>query len=263
MPVKVLTLAPSEVGRATWVVEAAVQRGLTVAGIDTQGERYYWGGPIWAAANAKRLGVALLEPEDHWLSELPTKWLARSVRMMTLEDAQTVGRSFIKPPSSKDFPARVYADSADLYEETRDLAPSTRILVSDPVDFASEYRLFVLDGKVLTGSRYSSWGHADPGTLLSVEATRVCDFVEAMLEDLGDTLPSAVVIDAGLVGPPEEPRRNVAVIEANMAWFAQPYWSETDRVLDVVMRAAGPPQLVRSATAASSDRPDGGRVGRA
>ena len=30
-----------------------------------------------------------------------------------------------------------------------------------------------------------------------------------------------------------------------MAWFAQPYASDPDRVLNVVLRAAGPPDDVR------------------
>ncbi len=240
------TLAPAEAGKASWIIDAAAARGLTVAGIDVPGDRYYWGGPVWAAANADKLGVALLEPEDTWLSNLPAVWLSRSVRLTTLDAVQMAGAAFVKPPSSKDFPARVYDDLADLRSATCDLPPDTPALISDPVEFAAEYRLFVLDGRVHTGSRYSIYGHADPGTLLSSEAQRVVDFVEELLSEHGDTLPSAVVIDAGLVGPADEPRRDVAIVEPNMAWFAQPYWSEPDRVLDVVMRAAGPAHLVAS-----------------
>jgi len=162
------------------------------------------------------------------------------VQLTTLGAVQMAGKAFVKPPSSKDFPARVYDDLADLRNATCELSPTTAALVSDPVEFAAEYRLFVLDGRVHTGSRYATYGQVDPGTLLSAEARRVVDFVEDLLTDLGDTLPSAVVIDAGPVGPGDDPRRDVAVVEANMAWFAQPYWSEPDRVLDVVMRAAGP-----------------------
>lgn len=241
---RILTVAPAEVGRANWIVDAACRRGLLVAGPDVAGERYYWGGPKWAAANADVLGVGLLEPHDAWLSELAPQWLCRSVQLMTLGAARQAGRAFIKPPSSKDFPARVYADSADLASATDGLPLDMLVLVSERVEFAAEYRLFVLDGRVRTGSRYATWGALDPGTLLTSEAARVVSRVEAMLQDVGDTLPCAVVIDAGLLGSSVDPRRDVAIVEANMAWFAQPYWSEPDRVLDVVMRAAGPKDRV-------------------
>jgi hypothetical protein len=208
--------------------------------LDGEGDRHYWGGPLWAAAHVEELRVGLLEPHDDWLSALPSRWLGRSVRLMTLDAARHVGRAFVKPPSSKDFPARVYADGPDLASATDGVASDMPVLVSDVVEFAAEYRLFVLDGRVHTGSRYATWGHLDLGTLLTAEGSRVVAQAEEMLLQTGETLPSAVVLDVGVVGPPDEPRRDVVVVEANMAWFAQPYWSDTDRVLDVVMRAAGP-----------------------
>jgi hypothetical protein len=52
-------------------------------------------------------------------------------------------------------------------------------------------------------------------------------------------LPSAVVIDVGWIASGED-RRQLAVVEANMAWFSNRYECDPDRVLEVVMRAAGP-----------------------
>lgn len=247
---QILTIAPGETGRAQWVAKAACARGLAVANVDVKGERYYWGGPGWASRNADSLGVGLLEPPDDWLSELPREHLGRSVRLVSLEDVTWAGPTFVKAPRSKDFPARVYDGASDLRSETAHLPPDTPVLISEVVEFAAEYRLFVLDGRVHTGSRYASWGHLDPGTLLSRDATTVVSEVEAMLTSRASDLPSAVVIDAGLTGPGNDPRRDVAIVEANMAWFAQPYWSDPDRVLDVVMRSAGPRGLV-----SETDRP--------
>ncbi|MEU4744266.1 hypothetical protein AB0G02_27905, partial [Actinosynnema sp. NPDC023658] len=53
-------------------------------------------------------------------------------------------------------------------------------------------------------------------------------------------LPGAVVVDVGLTGPPDDPRAEVVVVEANMAWFSQVYRSDPARALDVVLRVAGP-----------------------
>ena len=241
MPRKLLTIADPEIGRCRWIIEAAQHKGILVTGLDTEGERYYWGGPKWAQVHADALGVGLLEPPDTWLSDLEFEWVGRSIEIMTLADAQKIGSSFVKPPSSKDFPARVYSGGDDLGFHTQGIPPETLVLVSDIVHFATEYRLFICDRKVHTGSRYSTRGEYDPGTLLTNEATKVVSAIEDMLTDVGDTLPSAVVIDAGVL---DGPGCRVAVIEANMAWFSQPYWSETDRVLDVVMRSAGPREYV-------------------
>ncbi|MCO1579929.1 hypothetical protein M8C13_29670 [Crossiella sp. SN42] len=48
------------------------------------------------------------------------------------------------------------------------------------------------------------------------------------------------MLDIGLTGPPADPRRRPAVVEANLAWFTEPYQSDPDRALEVILRAAGP-----------------------
>jgi hypothetical protein len=53
-------------------------------------------------------------------------------------------------------------------------------------------------------------------------------------------LPSAFVLDIGLIESPDTSAQQWAVVEANMAWFAHCYAADPDRVLDVVLRSAGP-----------------------
>jgi hypothetical protein len=65
----------------------------------------------------------------------------------------------------------------------------------------------------------------------------VPDRVRGFVKELPDQLPSGVVVDVGLLGEHAGP---VVVVEANMAWFAQPYMADVGGVLDVVLRAAGP-----------------------
>ena len=236
---RVLVIAPAALGRASWLVDAARRRGLRTGAPSDGTRRYYYGGPNFA--DRTPLGVGLLEPPDSWLPNLPHEHTRRTIRHTNLgRTRDSRGPFFAKPPSSKAFPARVYTDGADLAAAAEGLPAETPVLVSEVVEFTAEYRVFLLDGHVHTGSRYALWGRLAPGPLDD-------DRVTARAEELADGLPSAVVLDMGVLGPPDEPRAHVAVVEANMAWFAQPYRSDPDRVLDVVLRAAGPVDEVSEA----------------
>jgi hypothetical protein len=47
-------------------------------------------------------------------------------------------------------------------------------------------------------------------------------------------------VDIGLSSDADRGAEHRAVVEANMAWFSTCYAAEPERVLDVVLRAAGP-----------------------
>ncbi|KIF02518.1 hypothetical protein PL81_29485, partial [Streptomyces sp. RSD-27] len=162
---------------------------------------------------------------------VPRPLLRRSVRLTTLAEARTLReRVFVKPPSAKLdlLPAAVHADGTCL---PGGLGGATAVLVSEVVEFAAEYRLFVLDGEAVAGSRYAVHGRLDPAPLDAGSRA----FGRAVLDATADGLPSAVCLDVGRLTD-----GGWAVVEANMAWFAHCYAAEPDRVLDVVLRAAGP-----------------------
>ncbi|MCE6997393.1 ATP-grasp domain-containing protein [Saccharothrix sp. S26] len=217
------------------LARAAVERGLAVVSdLVPAGSAHYYGGPLFADRVAGRLGLGLLEPADDWLPGLPPELVGRRIRAMTLDEARALsGRVFVKPPSAKSFPARVYAHGAEL---PVDLPDDTAVLVSEVVEFAAEFRLFVLEGEVRAGSRYATWGRLDPAPLDSCSSAAPLRAFAAALPGL----PSAVVVDVGLTGPPDDPRASLVVVEANMAWFSQVYMSDPARALEVVLRAAGP-----------------------
>ncbi|MFD0592464.1 hypothetical protein ACFQZ4_07755 [Catellatospora coxensis] len=75
-------------------------------------------------------------------------------------------------------------------------------------------------------------------------------FASGLLDACADGLPSAVVVDVGLAADADRGEEHWAVVEANMAWFSTSYAADPDRVLDVVLRAAGPGTRV-----AARDRP--------
>lgn len=239
---RVLVVAPRVLPTVTALATVAVMRGLDVVTHLTGGQgvaAYYYGGPKAGAKVAAELGIGLLEPDDHWLPDVPTRFVGREIEAMRLGVAWGLDKeAFVKPPSDKGFLARVYRDGDDLREETGGLAPDTSVLVSEVVEFASEYRLFLLDGVVHAASRYATWGRLDPGPEGTVPGN-VSAFVAEYVGEYGDRLPSAVVLDVGVLNG------EVAIVEANMAWFSQYYMADLDRVLDVVLRAAGPLEDVR------------------
>ncbi|MFE2410563.1 ATP-grasp domain-containing protein [Kitasatospora sp. NPDC059408] len=234
-------LAVEAAGRGMRVL-AAEEAGPD-AGPDA-GPVHWYGGPLAGARLAERLGFALLEPADDWLAELPAEFTRRDVRAATLADAWALDRpTFVKPPRDKSFPADVYADGSRL---PAGLDPATPVLLSEVVTFAAEYRLFLLDGRIATASRYAVFGRLDPRPLDGdPAATEIAEFVARLVAMAGPTLPSAVVLDVGQLLDPYRPGHRWAVVEANMAWFSHAYAADPARVLDVVLRAAGPRERVR------------------
>ncbi|MEV3854124.1 ATP-grasp domain-containing protein [Streptomyces sp. NPDC050095] len=222
-------------------VRAAEEPGLT-------GPAYWYGGPVAGARLAGRLGFALLEPADGWLTGLPEEFTGRRVRAGTIADARAIDRpTFVKPPRDKSFPADVYTDGSRL---SSGLDPATPVLLSDVVTFAAEYRLFLLDGRIATASRYAVFGRLDPCPLGADRADRavadqITEFTDRLTAAAGHTLPSAVVVDVGQLLDPYRPGRRWAVVEANMAWFSHAYAADPARVLDVVLQAAGPREHLR------------------
>ncbi|MFD5623729.1 ATP-grasp domain-containing protein [Streptomyces yangpuensis] len=244
-------------GRRTSTMELlaieATRRGMTVRAAEevsaaaepAKGPAYWYGGPVAGARLAARLGLALLEPADDWLAGLPQEFTGREVRVGTIADARAAERpTFVKPPRDKSFPAAVYSNGSRL---PADLAPSTPVLLSEVVTFAAEYRLFLLDGQIAAGSRYAVFGRLDPFPLDRDGgiAAEIAEFVDRLVAGSGAALPSAVVVDVGQLLDPYRPGHEWAVVEPNMAWFSHAYAADPARVLDVVLRAAGPRDRVR------------------
>ncbi|MER7846262.1 ATP-grasp domain-containing protein [Kitasatospora sp. NPDC096077] len=244
-PAPILLTSAQATSTTALLTAAAVRRGLATAVLDGPdpverfaGRPVHWyGGPLVAARIAAPLGLALLEPEDDWLARLPEEFTRRRIELTTLAEAWTLRRpAFVKPPADKSVPPAVYPDGSRLPRTGERIGPDTPVLVSEPVTFSTEYRLFVRDGEVLTGSRYARFGRLDPGPLTDGATA----FARRLLDAVGETLPSAVALDVGPISDPYDPVEHWAVVEANLPWFAHCYAADPDRVLDVVLRAAGP-----------------------
>ncbi|GAA0296268.1 hypothetical protein GCM10009540_14260 [Streptomyces turgidiscabies] len=193
-----------------------------------------YAGPLFADAVATGLGLGLLEAPPDWLARLPYELTHRAIEFSTVAEARQLRRpAFVKPPNDKSFPARVYPDGSRLPGPDA-VDDGTPVLVSDIVTFAVEYRLFLLDGEVRTGSRYLTDGELDVVPL--DEDPRRAEVLAFAGRLAPSYLPSAVVVDVGLL---TEGSR-WAVVEANAAWASGHYACDPDAALDVVLHAARP-----------------------
>ncbi|MER6303391.1 ATP-grasp domain-containing protein [Kitasatospora sp. NPDC001539] len=196
---------------------------------------HVYGGPLFGDAVGRELGLALLEPAEDWLVRLPLALTGRRVAATTLAEARGLrGPAFVKPPADKAFAARVYPDGGALPGPEL-LDGDTPVLVSEVVRFRAEYRLFVLDGAVRAGSRYAEEAELSVAPL-GRDGSEVLAFARDVLAASAAQapLPSAVVVDVGRTDG------GWAVVEANAAWASGGYAAESDAVLDVVLRSAGP-----------------------
>ncbi|MHA6761549.1 ATP-grasp domain-containing protein [Streptacidiphilus sp. PAMC 29251] len=235
-----LVLPPRLTDSAQVLREAAHRRGLHTVQLpsfavpaDLRAEHLH-AGPGFADVVAPALGIALLQAPMDWLARLPRTYTGREIHLVPIREAYGLRRpAFIKSPNDKQIPALVYTDGSRL-PGPDEVDPHTPVLISDVMEFADEYRLYLLDGVVHTGSRYARHGRLSPGPLDEDAAA----FGAELLAECGDTLPSAIVVDVGRADG------RWSVIEANAAWASGMYTSDPQRALDVVLRAAGPNSVI-------------------
>ncbi|GAA3491618.1 ATP-grasp domain-containing protein [Streptomyces cremeus] len=230
-----LVLPPRLTASARTMREAARERGLSTEQLPTfqvpSGLRaeHIHAGPSFADVVAPVLGIALLQAPEDWLARLPRAFTQRDITLMPLRQARELRRpAFIKSPNDKRIRAMVYTDGSRL-PEADEIDAETPVLVSDVVEFTVEYRLYLLDGTVHTGSRYAEHGRLSVGPLSQDASVFGTDLLSAC----GTTLPSAIVVDVGRTDG------QWAAIEANAAWASGMYSADPQRALDVLLRSTG------------------------
>ncbi|MEM6256917.1 MAG: ATP-grasp domain-containing protein [Planctomycetota bacterium] len=198
-----------------------------------------YGEPVLAYAVAETLPITLLEPDPDWLIHLPNEYVRRRVWIGKLSDAFALSKpTFVKPMSiTKPFTAGVYRNGEELKKACH-VDNDEEVMMSEIVNWTSEYRCYVLDGKPMTISPYFVDGNAardDSGEWLNPnpeESDAVRAFIADLLEGHAATLPRSIVIDAGRLDD-----GSIAVIEANSAWGSGLYGCDTATALDVIAEA--------------------------
>jgi hypothetical protein len=180
---------------------------------------------------AKALGLSLSEPPVDWLPNLPYEYRQREVSLMPFSKARKISEPrFVKPPNDKSLNAAVYVIGEDLPREYPEGMP---VLVSAPVEWAVEFRCFILDRTVRTFSVYlrngklqrdASFPHTDQ------EEAQLTEFMSMLLADPRVPLPHATVVDAGIIKskgwavwsrtPPGAPESTAAIPNRSCTSFA-------------------------------------------
>lgn len=205
-----------------------------------------WWMPAAHAARLQRVGQAmeLIAPGPHWLTQIPQSLTQRTVSASTVEEflsLQPANEFFIKPAEAKidGFEAawRDFPQTSGLINELK-IPSGTFVQWSDKlIDVNHEYRFFVLDGEVITGSSYLVDGITHYDGADNSKLNEAWGFAQYAVSTI-DSQPSAYVLDVGI---------NVAdnswlVIEGNPAWCAGIYGSDPEKTIRVIERACNPVQ---------------------
>lgn len=157
----------------------------------------------------------VIEPGSMSYPQAIEHLLRRNVHMVRA--GSVLGTWFIKPCTTKAFNGFVF-DTMSEPEEYDDhdreqyaafvaLPPDTLVWQSEVVRFASEWRYYVLEGKVVGSARYDQLGEEGAP---SPDQTVVAEAVQAMADS---GAPAAYSLDLGVLEGGE-----TALVEANDAW---------------------------------------------
>jgi len=176
---------------------------------------------------ASELNIQLLTPSDSVLPTLPLNLVKRNIEYTLYKNfIKPVEKKFIKPADYKFFPAGVYSvdDEIPGISYCQDEDP---ILISDIVTFVDEYRLFVTNGRIVTGSSYvkDMLFVGDQSGELDLSAD-LLDFANDVITTIKECMPDSYVLDIGTLDTGD-----FAVIEFNPSWASGIYGSDPEKIL--------------------------------
>ena len=245
MPTLLLSARQSDDAQLLWRACIATKwdvvrvHGWKVPALDPS-EVAVYGEPLFARHIAQTLRLNLVEPPLDWLPRLSPRWRGRDVRLTSLADTRKVtDRAFIKPADEKCFDARVHSSGAEL-PAPGPLPEDFPVLVQEVVEWAIEFRCFVLDRKISAVSAYCRDGKlakSEDGVWIASDAelNEATQFCESVLLDPSVALPDAVVLDVGIIR-----NRGWALVECNAAFASGIYGCDPVAVLPVLRRACRP-----------------------
>lgn len=239
-----LYLSPKHGPDSNSLRKAALARGWEVVrwpnwqlppGVDPKAHACLYASPLFAERVSQLTWLEFPEPANDWLPNLSLELVQRQIQATTLSQAREMRkRAFYKPASFKVFKAGVYSCGSELPNES-EADGSTQVLISEVVHWESEFRFFILDGEVLTGSVYFRDGESAqvdgqwPSSCEEMDAARD---TAVKAYNTGGELPRSVVIDTGHIRG-----AGWAVIEANPSWGSGLYGSDPDLALDVIAQS--------------------------
>lgn len=200
-----------------------------------------WWMPAAHAARLQRVGHALelVAPGPYWLAQIPQSLTQRTVSSATVEEflaMEPARKFFIKPAEAK---IEGFEAAWRDFSETREIINKLNIPLgtflqwSDKlIDINHEYRFYVLDGRVITGSSYLVDGVTHYDGADNSKFDEAAEFAQYAVSSIANQ-PSAYVIDVGI----DVTTNSWLVIEGNPAWCSGIYGSDPEKVIRVIERA--------------------------
>jgi hypothetical protein len=244
MPTLILSTFSIPAARA--LAEAAGTAGWDAYAFDENPKRtprdkaVVYGGVDLVLEIASRFKIAFLEPPLDLLAKLPREFMLRSVEFGHFSDLDRLkGPTFVKPADStnKVFDAGVYSNVLDI-RAPKGIDPKTPVLLAEPVEWNSEYRCFILEGKIAAWSTYISFGRpawkpfGKQREVMPIPKVLLA-FCERLFSRSMIAFPPAFVMDVGQI---EE--RGWAVVEFNPVWCSGLLGADPRQVLPVLERAS-------------------------
>ncbi len=245
MTQKILVTSPRVTPDSIALMQAAKDSGQQALRLPTfhptesiENERIaVYGESLFAIILTTKLDHVILEPTQDWLPSLPQEYTQRKVQKTSIGMARQYDKpQFVKNADGmKAFEAQVYATGHEL-PSSEYYPDDYEVLVSEPVEWAAEYRCFICERELVTLSVYLRHGELAKSSddLWLVDPDEQADarrFCETLLQDDLVDIPSACVIDVGLIVG-----RGWAVVEPNPAYGSGIYGCDPQKVLDVVNR---------------------------
>lgn len=195
-----------------------------------------YGSQTFCEVISQQMGWTLKANPFDWLARVPEKFLKRKVDFMTLGEAKRLTEiKFIKPADDKCFLAGIYPPGTLVVNVA--VPDDTPTLVSEIVEFDSEYRCFVNHGLVYAWSNYICYEHiADPNYWDMVPITYSDDEINRMLptEVVQLLCRQWIVTEPSVVDVGRIKGKGWAIIETNQAWASGIYGCDPSGVLDVL-----------------------------
>jgi ATP-grasp domain, R2K clade family 2 len=183
---------------------------------------------------AAELKVNLAIPSDTLLTKLPFNYVKRNIEFTTYKNFKYPYKmKFIKPADYKYFPAGIYktGDNIPGFSHLQDDDP---LLISDVVKFVDEYRLFIMNGKIKTGSAYVIDTQFIENQISEDLPNELLEFASDAIKSLERLTPNSYVLDVGKLDTGE-----YAVIEFNPTWASGIYGADATKVLECLESACG------------------------
>lgn len=235
-------LLSTEFEVTTPVGAAAKTRGMRVSFFDEDpdctrdDDIIYYGGSDVAIDAARKFNLCLLEPDLDLLANIPERFIKRGMECINLDELQFNNTPlFIKPadPLNKAFDVGIYSYPGQIRHV--DFLPSnTLILVSEPVEWLSEFRIFCRNREVAAVSPYLSFGRPNWKPFhgrrrCDVKDSRIHEFARSFLREYEGLLPPAFVMDVGLIE-----NAGWAIVEFNPIWCAGILGADPRIILDLL-----------------------------